>query len=90
MLLQSCNGAIDILPALPKQWRNGFVKGLRAQGGFTVDITWKNNELETFTIHSNLGGNCRIRTFSQVVPDGNFMLNPAEGENPNMFTKFQN
>ena len=61
MLLQSHLGEIHLLPALPQAWPNGDVKGLRARGGFDVDIAWHKGQLAAATIRSNLGGTCRIR-----------------------------
>jgi len=60
MLLQSHLGYIDLLPALPKIWKTGSIRGLKARGGWEVDINWKNGELLTSTVKSILGGKCTV------------------------------
>jgi len=60
MLLQSHGGALRVLPALPPQWPTGNVRGLRAQGGFIIDIAWKDGTLLAVTIRSVAGEPCRL------------------------------
>lgn len=55
MLLQSHEGEISLLPALPRAWADGTVAGLRARDGFTVDITWRQHELQSAVIHGQPG-----------------------------------
>lgn len=62
MFLQSDQGEVFLLPALPDKMATGSVTGLRARGGFTVGITWQNNALSTATIYSSAGRTCRIRS----------------------------
>ncbi|MBN1670193.1 MAG: glycoside hydrolase family 95 protein [Kiritimatiellae bacterium] len=66
MLLQSHDGEIHLLPALPKAWPNGSVRGLCARGGFTVDITWARGKLKRAVLRARLGGACRLRCGGKV------------------------
>ena len=61
MLLQSQNGETQLLPALPKAWPSGSVKGLRARGDFSVDITWQDGKLVSATLHSYAGQPANLR-----------------------------
>lgn len=86
MLMQSDDGAVFVLPALPDAWTNGSVKGLRARGGFEIEsLHWKNGKISRLVIQSNLGGNCRIRSYSQLRAEGEARLQSAEGDNANPF-----
>ncbi|MGD8781989.1 MAG: glycoside hydrolase family 95 protein [Ignavibacteria bacterium] len=86
MLMQSYDGVIFILPALPDEWPNGSIKGLRARGGFEIeDMEWKNGEILKLAIKSNLGGNCRIRSYTKLKAEDEANLRVVKGENENPF-----
>ncbi len=85
MLLQSHDGAIHFLPALPDEWKNGEISGIRTPGGFEVAFAWENSQLTRIEIKSALGGNCRIRVPNAVALSGGKTLISASGENPNPF-----
>lgn len=74
MLLQSHKGVIKLLPALPKAWLNGKIKGLRARGGFELDIIWRDGNLVKAVIYSRLGGKCKICSDKQIQVSSNNIL----------------
>lgn len=81
MLLQSHDGAVHLLPALPDAWRTGSVGGLMARGGFEVSMKWDGVQLDEAEITSRIGGNLRLRSYVPLKGEG---LKEAQGENPNL------
>jgi len=82
LLVQSHAGYIHLLPALPDEWHSGSISGLVARGGFVVDMVWDGGKLQEFTIHSRLGGNCRLLVDDELT-SGDAQLLKARGFNPN-------
>lgn len=67
MLLQSRDGVIRLLPALPDAWKEGKVTGLRARDGFTVDMTWKDGKLTSAIIYSGAGESCTVNYRTKAI-----------------------
>jgi alpha-L-fucosidase 2 len=82
MLLQSHNGELTLLPALPTAWKTGSVKGIKARGNFTLSINWKDGKLSQAKIYSANGGVCRISSL-QPVKIVEVKSRPAQGDNSN-------
>jgi alpha-L-fucosidase 2 len=86
MLMQSADGSIHLLPALPDVWKEGSIGGILALGGFEiVDMQWSGGKLTKAEIRSKLGGNLRLRVPNALKLAGGATLKKATGQNPNAF-----
>jgi alpha-L-fucosidase 2 len=86
MLMQSADGDIHLLPALPDVWQAGSITGLRARGGFEiVKMEWKDAKLVKVIIKSTIGGNLRLRVPNPMKLSGGGSLKSATGKNANPF-----
>lgn len=86
MLVQSANGEVHLLPALPDVWPAGSISGIRVKGGFVVEeISWENGEIKNLVIRSTLGGNLRLRVPNGLELSGGEKLNTAKDLNENPF-----
>jgi alpha-L-fucosidase 2 len=83
MLVQSHNGEIHLLPALPDEWKSGSISGVRARGAFEVELNWRDGKLAGASIVSLLGGNCRIRS-AVPIKVVETVSHDARGKNPNV------
>ncbi|MNE57338.1 hypothetical protein D3C80_1522940 [compost metagenome] len=80
MLLQSHHQEIEFLPALPEVWRKGSVSGLKARGGYTVDIAWENGMLKTATVTASRDGWCSVRYSKKLQVSSQDSSNICTGE----------
>lgn len=86
MLMQSSDGAVHLLPALPDVWPSGKISGLKAIGGFEiVEMQWKDAKLVKLVVKSHLGGNLRLRTPNELKQSNGAKLKEANDKNANPF-----
>ncbi|MDO5443877.1 MAG: glycoside hydrolase family 95 protein, partial [Bacteroidia bacterium] len=67
MLLQSQNGYVELLPALPDAWPQGSVKGFRARGSFIVDFAWAGGKLTSASVKSQVGGPLKVKVGDKML-----------------------
>ena len=80
MLLQSHDGAVHLLPALPSVWKSGSVSGIVARGGFEISMKWKEGKVTEVEVYSKIGDNLRLRSYTPLMGKN---LAVAQGENSN-------
>lgn len=80
MLMQSHDGFVHLLPALPSVWPDGELKGIVARGGFELDIRWEKGEVKELKVLSRYGGNLRLKSHNALQTAG---MSAAKGDNPN-------
>lgn len=80
MLVQSHDGAVHLLPAIPDIWNKGSVSGIVARGNFEIDMTWEDGDVNKVIVTSKAGGNLRLRSYVPLKGKG---LTEAKGKNPN-------
>ena len=86
MLMQSSDGSLHLLPALPDKWPAGTISGLRARGGFEiVSMEWEAGKIAKVIIKSRLGGNLRLRVSNAMKNGNGDLLKPSSGNNTNPF-----
>ena len=86
MLMQSADGAVHLLPALPDVWPSGSIHGLKTWGGFEiVDMQWQDGKLAKLVVRSGLGGNLRLRLPNEMRWSNGTGLKPATADNSNPY-----
>ena len=90
MLMQSSDGALHLIPALPDAWPIGSISGLRARGGFEImNMQWKDGKIIKVVIKSTIGGNLRLRAPNELKFSNGNTFKKALGENKNSFYQIQ-
>jgi alpha-L-fucosidase 2 len=82
MLLQSHEGEINLLPALPGKWPDGWAKGLRARGGYEVDINWAGGKVTAAVVRADKAGTCRVRSSVPLTPSARKKVIPFRRVEP--------
>ncbi|MGH2437726.1 MAG: glycoside hydrolase family 95-like protein [bacterium] len=85
MLLQSHDGTLHLLPALPRAWADGAFRGLRARGGVEVDVSWQGGKARSAVLRAAIGGTHRLRApagqvIDSVTRDGASVVIRRDGE----------